>query len=54
MYVNAPAYQSIHTYKISGPGEFELIQRFNLGDMAEGVVPTAGFAVSSDHWRGFK
>lgn len=46
MYVNAPAYHSVHSYKISGSGEFELIQRFDMNNMPSELVPTAGFAVS--------
>ena len=46
MYVNAPAYQTVYTYKISVAGYFEQIQAFSLSDMASELVPTAGFAVS--------
>jgi hypothetical protein len=34
------------TFKISGPGKFDLFQRFSLTDMSSGVKATAGFAVS--------
>ncbi|CAD6581369.1 MAG: hypothetical protein TREMPRED_002989 [Tremellales sp. Tagirdzhanova-0007] len=44
MYVNAPAYQTVYTYKISVAGYFEQIQAFSLSDMASELVPTAGFA----------
>lgn len=47
MFINAPAYHSVHVYKISGPGHFDLIQRYDLDDMPEGIVATAGFAVSA-------
>ncbi len=47
-YVNAPAYHSVHTYKISAPGHFELIQRFNYADMPQDIVISAGFAVVGD------
>lgn len=46
MYVNAPAYHSVHLFEISGPGDFQLRQRFGLANMPEGLVKTAGFAVS--------
>lgn len=46
IYVNAPAYQSIHTFKISGQGNFELIQRYTVEDMSADLVPTKGFSVS--------
>jgi hypothetical protein len=46
MYINAPAYHSVHAFKISGPGQFDLFQRFNLKDMSTAVKATPGFAVS--------
>jgi len=46
MYVNAPAYHSVHAYKITAPGNFELFQRYGLGDMPSELFSTPGFAVS--------
>jgi hypothetical protein len=46
MYINAPGYHSVHAFKISGPGKFDLFQRLSLTDMSSAVKATAGFAVS--------
>lgn len=45
VYVNAPAYQSVHAFEISGPGKFKLIQRYDLCGV-DGINLTKGFAVS--------
>jgi hypothetical protein len=52
MYVNAAAYHSIHTYSITGPGEFQLIQRFGPNDLGSEVVVTDGFAVCRERRMG--
>ena len=46
MYVNAPAYNSVHTFEIQGPGQFSLVQRYGVSDMSGDVVPSGGFVVS--------
>jgi hypothetical protein len=47
MYVMANAYKSVHTFKISGPGKFELTQRSFFADVeVEGLVETTGYSVS--------
>jgi hypothetical protein len=46
MYVDAPAYHSVHVFEITGPGELALKQRYHVADMPRGTVTTAGFSVS--------
>ena len=51
MYLDVSGYNSVYTYKISGPGEFEAIQRFKVDGAIEGLVPTGVIAVSCEHRR---
>ncbi|KAK4687146.1 hypothetical protein P7C73_g2975, partial [Tremellales sp. Uapishka_1] len=44
IYVNAPGYHDLHSYKITAPGKFSLIQRFHVSDMPSNLVETDGFA----------
>ena len=47
MFVDAPAYHSVHVFEISGPGNFALKQRYGGADLPQDIVETAGFSVSS-------
>lgn len=47
MFVDAPAYRSVHLFEISGPGKFARKQRYGGEDLPQGTIETAGFSVSS-------
>ncbi|KAL1413664.1 hypothetical protein Q8F55_001443 [Vanrija albida] len=51
MYVLAPGYRAIRAFKISGPGKFKLIQRFEHGDLPKETVLSMGFNGQAVFWK---
>lgn len=46
LYVLTPGYKAVQAYMVRGPGDFYMMQQFNLSCMPSEVVPNKGFVVS--------
>lgn len=46
LYVLTPGYEAVQAYIVRGPGDFYMMQQFNLSCMPSEIIPNKGFVVS--------